>query len=247
MIEQAAAASWNLPRGADYRLRYLTGRWAGEWTLTAGALARERRCSRAGAERRAPEQSVVRDRARRDRRMRIRARYGSARWRGAGRGRSRWSRISACRMRVTGGFNPFDFGYRLKPGEKFETPVFYGGYTRDGMGGASRLLHRFEVDAYSAAGSCSPRPRPVLYNSWEATRFNVNEAGQMALAEKAASIGVERFVMDDGWFGQRNDDHAGLGDWYVNKREVSQRAEAADRQGALAGDGLRHCGWSRRW
>ena len=61
-----------------------------------------------------------------------------------------------------------------------------------------------------------PKPRPVIYNSWEATEFNVDEAGQMALAEKAASIGVDRFVMDDGWFGQRKTDHAGLGDWYVN-------------------------------
>jgi alpha-galactosidase len=58
--------------------------------------------------------------------------------------------------------------------------------------------------------------RPVLYNSWEATGFKVDEAGQEALAEKAASIGVERFVMDDGWFGQRSNDRAGLGDWYVN-------------------------------
>ena len=56
----------------------------------------------------------------------------------------------------------------------------------------------------------------MLYNSWEATEFNVNEAGQKALAEKAAKLGVELFVMDDGWFGKRNDDHAGLGDWVVN-------------------------------
>jgi alpha-galactosidase len=56
----------------------------------------------------------------------------------------------------------------------------------------------------------------VIYNSWEATEFNVDEAGQMALAEKAGSIGVDRFVMDDGWFGQRKNDQAGLGDWYVN-------------------------------
>ena len=56
----------------------------------------------------------------------------------------------------------------------------------------------------------------MIYNSWEATEFNVTEAGQMALAEKAAALGVDRFVMDDGWFGQRKDDHAGLGDWYVN-------------------------------
>lgn len=56
----------------------------------------------------------------------------------------------------------------------------------------------------------------MLYNSWEATTFNVTEAGQMALAEKAAKMGVERFVVDDGWFGTRDDDKAGLGDWTVN-------------------------------
>ena len=66
--------------------------------------------------------------------------------------------------------------------------------------------------------NAAPKPRPVIYNSWEATEFNVDEAGQMALAEKAAALGVDRFVMDDGWFGQRKDDHAGLGDWYVNRR-----------------------------
>ncbi len=59
----------------------------------------------------------------------------------------------------------------------------------------------------------------MIYNSWEATEFNVDEPGQVALAEKAASIGVDRFVMDDGWFGQRKNDHAGLGDWYVNKEK----------------------------
>jgi alpha-galactosidase len=64
-----------------------------------------------------------------------------------------------------------------------------------------------------------PRVRPVIYNSWEATEFNVSEAGQMALAEKAAALGIDRFVMDDGWFGQRKDDHAGLGDWYVNQQK----------------------------
>jgi alpha-galactosidase len=66
-------------------------------------------------------------------------------------------------------------------------------------------------------GHPTPKLRPVLYNSWEATTFDVNEAGQMALAEKAASLGVERFVMDDGWFGQRANDHSGLGDWYVSQ------------------------------
>ena len=89
------------------------------------------------------------------------------------------------------------------------------------------------VPAPSAPGSAAPPPdtgptgptgpdappplRPVLYNSWEATWFDVNEAGQIRLAEVAARLGIETFVMDDGWFGERRDDRAGLGDWAVNK------------------------------
>jgi len=121
-------------------------------------------------------------------------------------------------VRVTGGPNAFDFGYVLKPEETFTTPTFYGGYSDHGIGGASRLMHRFEVDTLLPHHP-TPKLRRVIYNSWEATAFHVDEAGQMALAEKAASIGVERFVMDDGWFGQRNTDHAGLGDWYVNPQK----------------------------
>src|SRR6185437_5286809 len=121
-------------------------------------------------------------------------------------------------VRVTGGFNSFDFGYRLQKGEHLQTPYFYGGYSSHGIGGASRLMHRFEVDSLLPHAP-TPKLRPVLYNSWEATEFRVDEAGQIALAEKAASLGVERFVMDDGWFGQRKDDHAGLGDWYVNPQK----------------------------
>jgi alpha-galactosidase len=66
-----------------------------------------------------------------------------------------------------------------------------------------------------------PKLRPIVYNSWEATEFKVDEAGQKTLAEKAASIGVERFVVDDGWFGQRSTDRAGLGDWYVNPEKFT--------------------------
>ncbi len=76
-------------------------------------------------------------------------------------------------------------------------------------------MHRFERNEI-LPDRAHPHVRPVLYNSWEATTFSVDEPGQKALAKKAAKLGVELFVMDDGWFGKRNDDHAGLGDWYVN-------------------------------
>jgi alpha-galactosidase len=92
------------------------------------------------------------------------------------------------------------------------------------IGGASRLLHHFVITAI-LPHSPHPHLRPVLYNSWEATQFHVDEAGQETLAEKAASIGVERFVVDDGWFGERNSDHAGLGDWFVNSEKFPHGLE----------------------
>ncbi len=225
VIEQAAAAQWTLPP-ARYTLSYLTGRWAGEWTLNqepilGGARVIESRRGTTGHQAN-PWFAISRD----DSHASVgpfaageehgEVWFGALAWSGSWRITVEHTQLDA--VRVTGGFNPFDFGYLLKPGEHLETPVFYGGYSDHGLGGASRLLHRFEI-AKILPHAPDPKPRPVIYNSWEATEFNVNEAGQMALAEKAASIGVDRFVMDDGWFGQRKDDHAGLGDWYVNKEK----------------------------
>jgi len=222
IIEQAAAAQWTLP-AARYTLSYLTGRWAGEWTLNqepiqAGERVIESRRGTTGHQAN-PWFAISRDDSQ------IAAGpldaneehgevwFGALAWSGSWRITIERNQLDA--VRVTGGFNPFDFGYKLKPGETLETPVFYGGYSDHGLGGASRLLHHFEI-AHILPHAPDPKPRPVIYNSWEATEFNVNEAGQEALAEKAASLGVDRFVMDDGWFGERKNDHAGLGDWYVN-------------------------------
>jgi alpha-galactosidase len=217
-IEQAFAGTWNLPRGTDYRLRYLTGRWAGEWTVQEqpvqpGKVVLESRRGTTGAQNNpwfAIDHSSNNDPQHGD------VWFGALGWSGS------WEitveQGALQQVRVSGGFNSFDFGYRLQPGQTLETPYFYGGYSDQGIGEASRLLHRFEIDSILPHAP-QPRLRPVLYNSWEATGFDVNEAGQMQLAEKAASIGVERFVMDDGWFGERNSDHAGLGDWFVNPQK----------------------------
>ena len=215
-VEQAFAATWNLPANRDYRLRSLTGRWAGEWNLQQGPLhpgkvVLESRRGSTGDEANpwfAIERGTEPDQDTGD------VWFGALGWSGSWQinVEEDWQN----RVRVTGGYTPFDFAYRLAPGESLETPKFYGGFSASGVGGASRLLHRFEMD------TIVPQPhrlRPVLYNSWEATGFDVSEAGQEALAEKAASLGVERFVMDDGWFGERKDDHAGLGDWYVNPQK----------------------------
>ena len=233
-LEQAAAAAWALPP-AHYTINYLTGRWAGEWTLTQepirpGAKVLESRRGSTGHQ--ANPWFAIQSGDPDENHGEVW--FGALAWSGSWRITVEEDQLDA--VRVTGGFNPFDFGYVLHPGQSLETPVFYGGYSNHGLGGASRLLHHFEVehvlprrpvqtdppnhpnDEDQSLGT-PPKPRPVIYNSWEATEFRVDEAGQMALAEKAAALGVDRFVMDDGWFGQRKDDHAGLGDWYVNPQK----------------------------
>lgn len=121
------------------------------------------------------------------------------------------------KTRVGIGLNDFDFEYNLKGGEVFDTPKIHFGLTQ-GFGEMSRALNRFAIN-HVFPKNFAKTPLPVLYNSWEATYFNVSTAEQSRLAEKAAKVGVELFVMDDGWFGERNDDHAGLGDWFVNKEK----------------------------
>jgi len=218
-VEQAAAAAWALPPG-HYTLNYLTGRWAGEWNLTQEAISPGARVieSRRGStgHQANPWFAIAAGQPEQVSEDHGEVWFGALGWSGSWRIAVEQDQLDE--VRVTGGFNPFDFGYVLRPGESLETPVFYGGYSASGLGGASRLLHRYELHRIlpHAAPAVAPKPRPVIYNSWEATEFNVSEAGQMALAEKAAALGIDRFVMDDGWFGQRKDDHAGLGDWYVN-------------------------------
>jgi alpha-galactosidase len=225
VVEQAAAAQWTLPP-SRYTLSYLTGRWAGEWTLNqeqilGGARVIESRRGTTGHQAN-PWFAISRDSSQSFGTSPVASEeygevwFGALAWSGSWRITFEQTQLDA--VRVTGGFNPFDFGYKLNPGERLDSPIFYGGYSDHGLGGASRLLHHFEI-AHILPQAPYPKPRPVIYNSWEATEFNVDEAGQIALAEKAASIGVDRFVMDDGWFGQRKTDHAGLGDWYVNPQK----------------------------
>ena len=122
-------------------------------------------------------------------------------------------------LNVAMGIQPFDFSWRLEPGAQFASPQLVGGYAQDGLGGASRLLHAYEATVQLPENQ-RERLRPVLYNSWEATNFDVRADQQLELARRAAAMGVELFVIDDGWFGARDNDRAGLGDWTVNTRKL---------------------------
>jgi alpha-galactosidase len=120
-------------------------------------------------------------------------------------------------VRIHGGYNPFDDQLLLAPGERHITPAWVIGVCPDGWGGASRRMHAFARERVLPHSPQAPRLRPVLYNSWEAVYFNLNHEGQAALASKAAAMGVELFCVDDGWFGERRSDHAGLGDWFIRE------------------------------
>ena len=116
---------------------------------------------------------------------------------------------------VTGGINDFDFSWHLAAGETFETPEIVIAYSDEGLGGMSRAYH----DAYRTY-LINPRyvhaHRPLVVNNWEATYMRFDNEKLIALADAAAGTGIDTFVLDDGWFGARNEDNAGLGDWVVN-------------------------------
>ncbi|WP_233150895.1 alpha-galactosidase [Sphingomonas mollis] len=215
-VDQIASAVFTLPVSDDYRLHYLTGRHAAEWTkkdvaITPALTVLESRRGSTGHGNN-PYFAIGKDGVTSEDAGPVW--YGALAWSGSFRVSVGQDNLG--RIRIMGGYNPYDFSWTLKPGETLDTPVFYAGYSNAGMGGASRTFHKFEI-AHILPGGEKAKPRPVVYNSWEATAFDVTEIGQEALAEKAARIGVERFVVDDGWFGARNSDKAGLGDWTVNR------------------------------
>ena len=112
------------------------------------------------------------------------------------------------------GLNSHDFEAHVEPGAQIASPLIICGYSSDGFATMSHNLHRF-----ARTKIMKPDQKLVLYNSWEATEFKVNCDEQIKLAKKAAELGAELFVLDDGWFGERDSINNGLGDWYVNPQK----------------------------
>ena len=119
------------------------------------------------------------------------------------------------RLQIAGGLNFWDQEVNLKPGSSFSTPHMVFGYTEQGTEGVTHCLTAY-IREKLLPSTHRDKIRPVLYNSWYATTFDVNEEHQLALAKVAKDIGVEMFVIDDGWFKGRVNDKAGLGDWTVD-------------------------------
>ncbi|MRY42792.1 alpha-galactosidase, partial [Parabacteroides distasonis] len=117
------------------------------------------------------------------------------------------------------GINPFDFKWLLKKGEKFQTPEAVLVYSSNGLTGMSQIYHNL-YSKRLCKGRYRDRVRPILINNWEATYFDFDEVKIKEIAKEASKLGIELFVLDDGWFGKRNDDTTSLGDWFVNKEKI---------------------------
>lgn len=123
------------------------------------------------------------------------------------------------KTRLMAGINPQSFSWTLGPGEDFETPEAVAAFSHKGFNGMSLCMHRF-VREHIVRGTWKRKVRPVLLNSWEAAYFNINEKKLLNLAKAGKEVGIELFVMDDGWFGERTDETGSLGDWEVNLKKL---------------------------
>lgn len=123
--------------------------------------------------------------------------------------------------RVLLGINPEWFDWKLEPGEEFQTPEAVMVYTDRGMNDMSQTFHRL-FQKRLARGYWRDRERPILINNWEATYFDFTEERIVEIAKKAKEQGIELFVLDDGWFGKRTSERAGLGDWKANPERLPE-------------------------
>ncbi|WP_461206031.1 alpha-galactosidase [Clostridium sp. DL1XJH146] len=128
---------------------------------------------------------------------------------------------SFSRSRVTMGINPFDFSWLLEPSEEFQTPEVVMVYSDKGLNGLSHNYHKLYKNNL-CRGYHKDELRPVLVNNWEATYFDFSSEKLLGIAKVAKELGIELFVLDDGWFNERNNDTSSLGDWFVDKEKLPE-------------------------
>ncbi|VDG32075.1 alpha-galactosidase [Lactobacillus plantarum JDM1] [Lactiplantibacillus mudanjiangensis] len=121
--------------------------------------------------------------------------------------------------RVMAGINEYNFDWQLAPEQSFQTPEVAMVYSNTGLNGMSQSYHSLLRERV-ARGQYRNADRPILINNWEATYFDFDAGKIQQILDAAAPLGIEMFVLDDGWFGHRNDDNSSLGDWVVNRDKL---------------------------
>ncbi len=142
------------------------------------------------------------------------------------------------RTRLVCGIHPDNFSWTLQSGDSLWLPEVIMTHSRDGMGNISRNFHRV-IRENVCRGEWKKRRRPILVNNWEATYFNFTGEKLVDIAKQAKELGIELFAMDDGWFGNRNEDSSGLGDWFPNEKKLGctlqELAERITKEGIQFG------------
>jgi len=214
-VENLLSGSVSLPKDA-YELTHYSGVWGYEFTpqttkLTQGVKTIQVKDFKSYGS----SSFMVRPEGENDK-------YAGKVWFGSlkysGNWRIDFDKSFAGNVQIVGGMNFWDQEVNLKPGQSFTTPRMLFGFTERGAEGVTESLVSYTREKLLPAVH-RDQLRPVLYNSWYATTFNVNEEHQLALAKVAQELGVEMFVIDDGWFRGRVNDKAGLGDWTVDKNK----------------------------
>jgi alpha-galactosidase len=214
-LERLFSAHWHLPTHRRYRLSHVAGAWFKETqlhreVLDSGTKILESRRITSSHQNNpffaldALEQPATEESGE--------VWFGALAW--SGNWKLTVEQTIYSTTRINFGLNDWDFALRLEAGQAHTTPSALGGYSSHGFGQMSRNLHRYTRQKVLPHKDYT---RKVLYNSWEATTFNVDEASQVELAQIAAQMGVELFVLDDGWFHKRNFDNAALGDWWADE------------------------------
>ena len=126
--------------------------------------------------------------------------------------------------RVAMGINPFQFNWLLEPGKCFQPPEVIMTYSSNGLDEMSQEYHKLYTTRL-CRGNFQNKPRPILINNWEATYFDFNAEKLKDIIKSAKDLGIELFVLDDGWFGKRDNDLSSLGDWFVDKKKLPNGLE----------------------
>ena len=216
IIENMQSASISLPAN-QYMLTQLAGNWGHEFQLQSAELTTGVKTLQAKDFKSLPNQNWFMLRPKNEQQD-----TSGAAWFGtlqySGNWRMDFDMDYNTRLQVVGGINFWDTKWNLEPGTQIKSPKFILGFTNSGSEGGSEDLRNYIAQTI-LPNQWKDKPRPVIYNSWYATTFNVNEEQQLALAKTAKELGVELFVIDDGWFKGRVNDKGGLGDWTVDKKK----------------------------
>ena len=219
-LNRLQSAAWHVPAG-EWRLTHLSGSWGCEYTrnevmLTQARTVLQNNRITCGAAQQTPFFAL--DAGGRATETMGELFFGVLHW--SGNFSITAEKQFGQEIAVSGGINDFDCEYVLRPGETLDTPMFTGGFVARGFERMSEVFYDWQFDALLPRGKevCKPHlERPVIYNSWYPFEFDVTEEKCLALIDKCVEMGVEMFVIDDGWMPGRVDDKAGLGDWAVDE------------------------------